>query len=480
MRTNRLLSLLLLAALTLGSTACRPGDLPFLSPVDGSVTESDVVVQLWLPRFARPRLELDGRRLDAAGFARDDWRLSGRLTDLPAGSHELRASYRIFFFIPVRVSTRFEVAASARFEARGSVEQVLVTHAEPEQSLELRDAFGKKHAEGVADEQGSLVFREVLAGSGYRVVARGAQTEISKQLTVVTVEESLPPREFYTSQVLEPGFGYITTRDGTKLSVYVQLPGPPENGPYPTLVNYSGYSPSKPGAPVKLKGFDLTPLCGDFPVLCDAPDHPSGLIGGVMGFATVGVNMRGTGCSGGSYDFFEPLQILDGYDAIETIAAQSWVKHNKVGMAGISYPGISQLFVASAKPPSLAAITPLSVISSVETTLAPGGILNNGFALEWAKQVLDRAGPYGQGWEQKRVDGGDAICEENQLLHWQKVDIIAKARSFPYYVPEIYDPLDRASFVDQIEVPVFTAGAWQDEQTGGHFPDLWNRFTGRR
>ena len=35
--------------------------------------------------------------------------------------------------------------------------------------------------------------------------------------------------------------------------------------------------------------------------------------------------MRGTGCSGGAFDFFEPLQSLDGYDVIETIARQPWV-----------------------------------------------------------------------------------------------------------------------------------------------------------
>ena len=65
-----------------------------------------------------------------------------------------------------------------------------------------------------------------------------------------------------------------------------------------------------------------------------------------MGFAVVDVNMRGTGCSGGAFDFFEPLQSLDGYDVIETIARQPWVQHNKVGMMGISYGGISQLFTA--------------------------------------------------------------------------------------------------------------------------------------
>ena len=37
-----------------------------------------------------------------------------------------------------------------------------------------------------------------------------------------------------------------------------------------------------------------------------------------MGFTVVDVNMRGTGCSGGAFDFFEPLQSLDGYDVIET------------------------------------------------------------------------------------------------------------------------------------------------------------------
>ena len=35
-----------------------------------------------------------------------------------------------------------------------------------------------------------------------------------------------------------------------------------------------------------------------------------------------------------------------GYDVIEAVAAQPWVFENRVGMVGVSYPGISQLFVA--------------------------------------------------------------------------------------------------------------------------------------
>src|SRR4029078_4020099 len=98
------------------------------------------------------------------------------------------------------------------------------------------------------------------------------------------------------------------------------------------------------------------------------------------GFGRVDANTRGHVCRGGAYDFFEPLQNLDGYDVIETIARQSWVLHHKVGMMGISYGGIRQLFTAHEHPPSLAAISPLSVIDNTQTTLYPGGILNTGFA----------------------------------------------------------------------------------------------------
>src|SRR5262249_39290113 len=162
---------------------------------------------------------------------------------------------------------------------------------------------------------------------------------------------------FYTNQKLKPGYNYITTRDGTQLAAYVTLPGPEANGPYPTVVNYSGYDPAKPGAPI----LGLGNMCDDFPVFCDAPSDPSGLFSALMGFATVSVNMRGTGCSGGAFDYFEELQLLDGYDIIETVAAQSWVFDHRVGMTGLSYPGITELFVAKTRPPSLAAITPLSV-----------------------------------------------------------------------------------------------------------------------
>ncbi|MCA9546106.1 MAG: CocE/NonD family hydrolase, partial [Myxococcales bacterium] len=194
---------------------------------------------------------------------------------------------------------------------------------------------------------------------------------------------------------------------------------------------------------------------------------------------TVGVNMRGTGCSGGAYDYFDRAQLLDGYDVIETVARQPWVKHGKVGMVGLSFPGISQLFVAAEQPPSLAAIAPMSVIAdTMSSTLLPGGIYNDGFALAWIDAVLDRAAPYGHRWVEQVVAAGDTVCEDNQKLHGQRLDATAKALANPFYSDEVGLPVDPSAWADRIQVPVFLTGQWQDEQTGPHFATLGDKFTG--
>jgi predicted acyl esterase len=355
------------------------------------------------------------------------------------------------------------------FKVRASVGQLHVTHAPAGAEVSVYDKNNQRVTSGFADALGSLMFRRLPPGQ--YTVKSGAETSLPRM--VMTIESSKKPQSFYSDQRIKPGINYLVTRDGTTLSSYVTLPGPVDKGPYPTVVLYSGYSPSKPGE--KLGDYEF--LCGDLPALCDAPDDPSALLAALFGFATVSVNMRGTGCSGGAYDFFETMQLLDGYDIIETVAAQPWVMHHQVGMVGLSYPGISQLFVGAIKPPGLAAITPLSVIGNAATTLKPGGILNDGFALSWVTGVLDKAKPYGQGWEQARVDAGDKVCAENQLLHGQYIDNVEQARTLEFYDPVEHDAFNPTRFVDNIEVPVFLAGAFQDEQTGPFFSTLLDRFT---
>ena len=92
--------------------------------------------------------------------------------------------------------------------------------------------------------------------------------------------------------------------------------------------------------------------------------------------------------------------------------------------------------------------------------------------------MLSRAAPYGQGWEEEVVAGGDPYCEDNQLLHGQAVDLIAKAYENPFYDPEVADPLNLNLKAPNIDVPVFLTGQWQDEQTGPGFASLLDKFTG--
>jgi hypothetical protein len=241
---------------------------------------------------------------------------------------------------------------------RPGVNQIAVMDAPPGAEIEIVNASGDIVAKGTVDEQGSYLARQLVPGD-YRVATTGEPMLASGVVTVHPPDE-VPEATLYTGQVLATGFGYIATRDGTTLSANVVLPGPAEDGPYPTVVEYSGYSPSNPDG-------------NAFATLFTS-----------LGYAYVGVNMRGTGCSGGSWRFFETAQNVDGYDVIETVAAQPWVANHQVGMVGVSFPGISQLFVAATQPPSLAAITPLSVLDdSYRSTLYPGGILNTGFAVSW-------------------------------------------------------------------------------------------------
>ena len=209
------------------------------------------------------------------------------------------------------------------------------------------------------------------------------------------------------------------------------------------------------------------------------PGPESGIspIANLLGFAVVDVNMRGTGCSGGAYDYFERLQSLDGYDVIETVARQPWVLGHRVGMMGISYGGISQLFVAATDPPHLAAITPLSVIDSTVTTLYPGGILNTGFALNWGEERAHDALPAsphgGQPWALKRIRGGDRTCRRQPGA--------ARRGAEPDRQDPPQQPLrpgrrrpagSRSPSCTRSALPTYLACQWADEQTGGHCADL--------
>jgi predicted acyl esterase len=377
---------------------------------------------------------------------------------MPRRTPLLRALLAVLVVLALAVSaeslTGSASAVAPSLTLRPGTNQFEVLGSEGDAGLELRLVrSGQVVRSGTVDAMGSLMWRQLDPGK-YTVQTTDGTPVGSGRVT--SMKAAPPPHSFYKSQTLDQGLGSITTRDGTTLSAYVSFPafGDP---PYPTVVEYSGYDPSRPPT-------------------ASSPNAFAQLFNGI-GYAYVGVNIRGTGCSGGSFLPFEPVQSLDGYDAIEAIAAQPWVKRNKVGMVGISYPGIEQLYVARTRPPHLSAITPLSVIDdSYRGTLWPGGILNTGFAEPWASQRAADAQPYGEGWEQDAVDNGADWCATNQNVRLQNPDPVALIEDNPYYNQRYYARIDPSRFVHRIDVPVYLAGAWQDEQTGGHFPAFLHKF----
>ncbi len=222
---------------------------------------------------------------------------------------------------------------------------------------------------GTSDATGALLLRDVPPGAGYRVEEPGGARSAPLR---VLAEDEHPPHGFYASQHLGPGYQYLTTRDGTQLAVNVRLPGPPDAGPYPTVVEYSGYDPANPDG--NQAAMRLAQILG---VRDRRREHAwHRMLGRRMGL----------------------LRAAPGARRLRRDRGRSRPSRGSrtagSGWSGSPTPGITQLFVAATRPPHLAAITPLSVIADTyRGVLYPGGILNTGFAVPWAEDRQSDAEP---------------------------------------------------------------------------------------
>ena len=202
----------------------------------------------------------------------------------------------------------------------------------------------------------------------------------------------------------------------------------------------TGYLKSRDGVPLKYVVL-LPAKTGRFPVLLFSTGYATGSVGGFSmkldrmllehGYAVMGLNVSGTGCSGGNYfSVYGSNWGKDGYDAVEFAARQAWSNGN-VGMYGWSWGGVSQLATAINHPPHLKAIAPGMVITDLRLDeTSPGGV--NGNFLYWAwgyfsqpcsagqqhcvKGESEYAGLLQQTWEQVRKTAEadhDAECLQN-------------------------------------------------------------------
>lgn len=255
--------------------------------------------------------------------------------------------------------------------------------------------------------------------------------------------------------------GYLEASDGTLLMWQVVTPNPAVwgPGPYPIVVDYSGYEP----ATYFFDGLKDTFLG--------------------QGYAVAGVNVRGTGCSGGKFDYFERIQWQDGYDAIEFLAAQRpdnpdapyHFSNGDVAMVGKSYPGITPLYVAATRPPHLRAIVPGSFFGDLYRDIPyPGGILNSVFAAGWSfgSQPANSFEQWFDG-----VTGLDQTCIENQALHAVNPVINPFVQGVQHqWDDDLFHQRSPNYFADRVDVPVLAQIAWQDEQVGSRGLDWVTRL----
>jgi uncharacterized protein len=370
------------------------------------------------------------------------------------------------------VAVAAPAAGAAPLKARGSIKQAYVLGAKKGQRVVLKNASGRTVAAGAADSFGSKIFRELKPGGGYRVRA-GKRT--SKPFKVLR-RGANPRPAFYKRQKLKQGLNYVKMRDGVELAMTVRLPAGKTlaDGPFPTFIEYSGYQIAAPNSLFDSVVKQLGGAPAD-PLAPASGTAVGSLIGPLLDFAVVSVQMRGSGCSGGAFDLFDLPTTYDGYDAVEAVAAQSWVKGGKVGMGGISFSGITQLFVAGTQPPHLAAISPMSVSDDLYTATGyPGGIFNSGFAKTWVQERMDEAKPApagGQPYARILSEQGDKHCLANQKLRLQTEDALEIQKQNPFRTPSLFDHRAPGPWLKHAKVPVFLVGQFQDEQTGGHFAE---------
>ncbi|HTU15393.1 MAG TPA: CocE/NonD family hydrolase, partial [Solirubrobacterales bacterium] len=358
--------------------------------------------------------------------------------------------------------------ATATFTARGSVGDAYVRDATPGIKLLLVNKDGRIAAEGNADSFGSKIFYDQKPGPGYRVLSRKGSEIAGTAKFAILKPGANPPQSFYDAVDLHEGLNYVKMRDGIELAMTVRLPAGKTmaDGPFPTFIEHSGYQTAAPNGA-------LTDILAGDPLAPAASTAVGSIIGPLLDFATVSVQMRGSGCSGGAFDLFGLPTTYDGYDMVEMVGSQPWVKGGKVGMGGISFSGISQLFAAGTNPPHLAAVSPMSITDDLYAgTGYPGGIFNKGFALSWIQERMDDALPApggGQTWAKVLTEQGDQHCIENQKMRYQTRNAVQLVEKNPYRTPKLFKYRSPGYWMSKIKSPVFFASQFQDEQTGGRF-----------
>ena len=221
--------------------------------------------------------------------------------------------------------------------------------------------------------------------------------------------------------------GYLALPDGTKLAYTLTLPS--ATGRFPVVLEYGPYA----------EGATSDPTWND------------------AGYAMLGVNFRGSGCSEGTLHMVRgDIWGKDGADVVDWAARQPWSDGN-IGMLGYSFTGTSQIATAAYAGPALKAIMPGNVFPDLYRDISyPGGVYN---ALDPAWIAAARQFVVGTDAFTKGLTDPDCDLNEAKALgpnDAQTMDTTAHPYRDEYWA---HDP---ESLAKRVRVPILGCVNWQD------------------
>jgi putative CocE/NonD family hydrolase len=215
---------------------------------------------------------------------------------------------------------------------------------------------------------------------------------------------------------------------------------------------------------------------GKFPVLLVRTPYDKtnemelGVKAATRGYVVVAQDVRGRYQSEGEWYPFKH-ELDDGYDTVEWAAALPYA-NGKVGMFGGSYVGATQFLAAIAKPPHLTGICPNVTASNYHDGWTyQGGAFEQWFNESWTTQLAEDT-------MRRRVDAAQnavAWTQKLPLTAYPILEVPPEKGLAPYFTDWLahpsYDEYWKQWSIEdhyaQIQVPVFSFGAWYDIFLGG-------------
>jgi putative CocE/NonD family hydrolase len=215
---------------------------------------------------------------------------------------------------------------------------------------------------------------------------------------------------------------------------------------------------------------------GKFPVLLVRTPYDKQWIDGfgqkaaARGYVVIAQDVRGRFASEGEWYPFK-YESQDGYDTVEWAATLPYA-NGKVGMFGGSYVGATQFLAAIAGPPHLAGICPTVTASNYHDGWTyQGGAFEQWFNESWTTGLAENTMRRRLGQKADALGGTKVL----PLISYPVLEPPSAEGLAPYFkdwlahpnFDEYWKQLSIEDHYAQIQVPVFSMGAWYDIFLGG-------------